>query len=173
MWVSIELGAEFYFDEDDYLSEAAKAVRQAARTPLVKGVKVESAKVESVKVEPPSPIPGPSFTSKGRKRPRRSAAVAVLSYATPGSDDENLSGEWSTKMVYDTKKKVRQETKLQLWIKHLSLLLKTETKKVSYSSIRGKACYTQTWQIIVHYTEKAIGKRVYLWAKGVRAKSLI
>jgi hypothetical protein len=38
MWASIELGAEFYFDEDDYLSEAARAMRQAAKTP---GVKVE------------------------------------------------------------------------------------------------------------------------------------
>jgi len=134
MWVSIELGAEFYFDEDDYLSEVAKAIRQAAMTPRVKGDKVE----------PSSPIPGPSFTGKGRKRPRRSAAVAVNSYAMPGSDDENLSEEWSTKIVYDTKKKVRQETKLQLWIKQLSLLLKIETKKVSYPYIHGKACYTQT-----------------------------
>ena len=129
MWASIELGAEFYFDEDDYLSDAAKAVRQAAQTP---GVKVEPS-------SPSGPTPGPSFSSRGRKRPRRSAAVAVLSYALPSSDDENLNGERPTKIVHDTKKKVRQETKLQLWIKHLSLLLKAETKKVSYSFTSGTA----------------------------------
>lgn len=120
MWASIELGAEFYFDEDDYLSESAKAVRQAAKNP-------------TVKVEP---LLGPSAGSslKGRKRPRRSAAVAVLSYAVSSSDDENLNGERSRQMRHDTRNKVRQETKLQLWIKHLSLLLKAETKKVSHSA---------------------------------------
>lgn len=133
MWASIELGAEFYFDEDDYLSEASKAIRQVAKT----GVKVEPP-------SPTSPIPGSSITAGGKKRPRRSAA-AVLSYAVPGSDDESLNGGKPKKVGHDTKKNVRQETKLQLWIKHLALLFKTETKKVSYSSIPRKSFNTPTW----------------------------
>jgi hypothetical protein len=50
-----------------------------------------------------------------------------------------------------------------------SLLLKTETKKVSYSSTSGKA-YAQTPNI-VHCTEKAIGERAYQRTKGAAAKS--
>ena len=122
MWASIELGAEFYFNEDDYLSEPARAMRQAAKN-------------SNVKVEPSSLLsPGAGTSMRGKKRPRRSAAAAVLSYAVPGSDDEHLNGERFELMRHDTKNKVRQETKLQLWIKHLNLLLKSETKKVSHSA---------------------------------------
>jgi hypothetical protein len=140
MWASIELGAEFYFDEDDYLSEAARAIRKAAKIP---GVKVEPS-------SPSNPPPGPSVIGRGKKRPRRSAAVAVLTYAVPGSDDEGLNGERSVKMCHDSKAKVRRETKLQLWIKHLSLLLKIETKKVSHASSMQSLPYSN-W---LHSTRK-------------------
>lgn len=155
MWASIEIGAEFYFDEDDYLSEPSRAMRQAAKNSIVK-------------VEPASLLgPGAGTSVRGTKRPRRSAAVAVLSYAVPSSDDENLNGEEHRQMRYDTKNKVRQETKLQLWIKHLSLLLKSETKKVSCSA--PVARISSNLMGIAHGTEKTIGAG---WTESPAAKSL-
>ncbi len=125
LWRSIEIGAEFYFDEDDYLSEAARAMRRTAKR-------------QEVKVEPPLcdlPSSNPSLdpATGGRRRPKRSAAVAIRSYALPDSSDEESFARdvGSKKIDHDSKKKVIQETRLQLWIKHLSLLLKVETRKVS------------------------------------------
>jgi len=126
LWRSIELGAEFYFDEDDYLSEAARAMRRTAKR-------------QEIKVEPPPcdlPSSNPSLeppTGGRTNRPRRSAAVAVRSYALPdSSDDEGFARDIGPKKIdHDSKKKVTQETRLQLWIKHLGLLLKAETRRVS------------------------------------------
>jgi hypothetical protein len=64
-----------------------------------------------------------------RKRLHRSAAATVKSYAYAqlDSDDENSTHE-------NTSESLRQahttESDLQLWIKHLSVLHKDETKKV-------------------------------------------
>jgi hypothetical protein len=66
-------------------------------------------------------------TNRGKKRPRRTAAETVRSYAVPDSDEDDQHFEASEQ---DDQKDPR-ETSLQLWIKHLGLLLKTETRKVS------------------------------------------
>lgn len=125
LWRSIELGAEFYFDEDDYLSEAARAMRRTAKR--------QEIKVELPPCNLPSSSPPVESPTGGRSnRPRRSAAVAVRSYALPdSSDDEGFARDiGSKKFDHDSKKKITQETRLQLWIKHLGLLLKAETRKV-------------------------------------------
>jgi hypothetical protein len=120
LWQAIQVGAQFLFNEDDYLSEASKAIRHSAKQKVVK--------TESVEGDLSLPSTSPSGD---RKRPRRSATV-VRSYAVPDSDDESVFEEKSTRIKSSMKRKMPQETNLQLWIKHLSLLLKTETRKVTH-----------------------------------------
>lgn len=113
IWQDIEVGAEFYFDENDYLHDTRR-------------VKVELS--QSTISSPPAPSPHSlTNSSRGKKRPRRTAAETVRSYAVPDSDEDDQHFEASEQ---DDQKDPR-ETSLQLWIKHLGLLLKMETRKVS------------------------------------------
>jgi len=121
LWQAIQVGAQFLFTEDDYLSETARAIRRSAKQKVVKTESVEG-DLLCLSTSP----------SGSRKRPRRSATV-VRSYAVPDSDDdESVFEEKSMQIKSDMKRKMPQETNLQLWIKHLSLLLKTETRKVTH-----------------------------------------
>lgn len=129
MWQAIQVGAEFLLDEDDYLSEASRTMHRAAKQKVVK--------IESVERDL---LPSPS---RGRKRPRRSANT-VRSYAVPGSDDESVLEEQSIQMRPDMRRNMPQETSMQLWIKHLSLLLKTETRKVTAHFDGFPFCCTKT-----------------------------
>ena len=70
---------------------------------------------------------GPARNS--RKRPRRSAAIA-RSYVIPDSDDDSIAEGGRDVITSDFAKTRRCETNLQRWIKHLSLLLKEEQRKV-------------------------------------------
>lgn len=108
MWQDIEVGAEFYFDENDYINDLGK-------------VKIEptQATLNATATSTPSP---PTSSNRYRKRPRRTAKETVQSYVVPDSD-EDLRGS-------DEGEKEREETSLQLWIKHLSIILKAETRKV-------------------------------------------
>ncbi|KAF8195571.1 hypothetical protein BJ912DRAFT_1021259 [Pholiota molesta] len=111
IWQDIEVGAEFYFDENDYLHDTRR-------------VKVELS--QSTISSPPASSPHTvTNTNRGKKRPRRTAAETVRSYAVPDSDEDDQHFEASEQ---DDQKDPR-ETSLQLWIKHLGLLLKTETRK--------------------------------------------
>lgn len=124
LYHEIESGAEFFLDENDY----------TVKNDMVKNLEAK----HKVKVEG-SPNPLPSFSSSSpvpalnreKKRPRRSAAVTVQSYAVPDSDDEDIVDEDSSFRIDDQEKKSK-ETNLQLWIKHLSNILKTETRKVGH-----------------------------------------
>jgi len=112
LWHFIEVGAEFYLDEFDYLSKTDIAKSLSAR---------QKVKVEALQ----SDLSSPSSDSRhGKKRPRRSA-VTVQSYAVPDSDEDDLMDDSS----YQEEKKKPVETNLQLWIKHLNQLLKAETRK--------------------------------------------
>lgn len=96
-----------------------------------------------VKAEPVEAVaPGSGSPSRGRKRPRRSAA-AVNSYAVPDSDDEAIAAEEDRndefaefRMGGDKKKKAAKvgtlETHLEAWIKALGELHKEEQRKVSW-----------------------------------------
>ena len=124
LYHEIESGAEFFLDENDYI----------AKNDVARNLENK----HKVKVEA-SPNPLPSFSSsapapasnRGKKRPRRSAAVTVQSYAVPDSDDEEIVDEDSCFRIDDQEKKCK-ETNLQLWIKHLSDILKSETRKVCH-----------------------------------------
>lgn len=104
MWQDIELGAQFYFDESDYITDNNK-----------------------VKIEPTQSTLSSSITSnspsRGRKRPRRIAKETVRSYVVPDSDEDLATSD-------QDENEPCEETNLQLWIKHLSILLKAETRKV-------------------------------------------
>ncbi|KAF8158160.1 hypothetical protein B0H34DRAFT_443560 [Crassisporium funariophilum] len=121
LYHDIEVGAEFYLDENDYISK-----NDSARILLSK----QKVKVENPPNRLPSASPTGSSSNRGKKRPRRSAAVTVRSYAVPDSDDEAIVDSDSYFAIDDQEdKKKRKETSLQLWIKHLSELLKAETRK--------------------------------------------
>lgn len=90
-----------------------------------------------------------SDQSAPRKRPRRTAACAAPSYVVPDSDDEAIAEE-DVNYEYQTQRKkgkgkAKAESSLQVWIKHLTALLKEEEKKVSiFSPIRRSQCLTFT-----------------------------
>ena len=106
----MEAGVDFYRDEHDYISKT-----DAEKFLLSRGrIKVEAQREGSSLHTLPS-------SHRGKKRPRRSAAVTVQSYVVPDSDDEFDNQE---------ERKVQHESNLQLWIKHLVQLLKAEARKV-------------------------------------------
>lgn len=85
-------------------------------------------------ITPVSPMildapPGDSKSIRSRKRPRRSATMA-RSYVIPDSDDDAIAEVGRAVVSSDFAKKRRSETNLQRWIKHLSVLLKEEQRKV-------------------------------------------
>lgn len=109
-------------DEKDYISKSDLAQNALLRR------KIKSESPQSVPVPSVSPM-SPLHGHRGKKRPRRSAAVSVRSYAVPDSDDEAIAEDYTIDDQED--KKMPRESNLQLWIKHLTQLLKTETRKVS------------------------------------------
>jgi hypothetical protein len=122
LYHEIERGAEFFFSEEDYLAH------QDDVDPKMTRVKIElinSGVLSASASTSRSP-------SRGRKRPRRAAAATTPSYLVPDSDDEIIAEEdidfISSSSNFTKKKKV--ETNLQLWLKHLSILLKDEQRKV-------------------------------------------
>ncbi|KIM89376.1 hypothetical protein PILCRDRAFT_813299 [Piloderma croceum F 1598] len=113
----IEAGAEFFFSEDDYLNKQPKLKIKTE-------VKTEVAQ---------SPVPSTSNKAKLDKeirRPRRTTAATIKSYTVPDSDDDDIAEEAETAwaMHVDAKKR-KVESKLQRWIKELSVLLKEEQRK--------------------------------------------
>lgn len=130
MFHVIELGAEFFFSEEDYLNKESK----------YNNVKVE-VKSEATQLAIPPPVEYPvASTSKlekslKRKRPRRTVAATVRSYAIPDSDDEEIACEDEKFVALQSNAKKRKvESNLQRWIKELSVLLKEEQRKVSICS---------------------------------------
>ena len=114
------MGAKFYRDEFDYLSADDRPLKDQ-----IKG--------EAINITLPSTsclnVPARSST-KGRKRPRRSAAAAVQSYAVPDSDEDTMScdkvkGKTAILTVGQTK-----DDHLRLWMSHLNDLLRSEQRKV-------------------------------------------
>ncbi|KAJ3507525.1 hypothetical protein NLJ89_g6256 [Agrocybe chaxingu] len=123
LWYDIERGAEFFIDENDYITNDDASRKQSSRPKI----KVEAPASTTISSPPPMPS-SPSSSTRGKKRPRRSAAGVVRSYADPDSDDEDIANDTLLASAREEKKQPGQ-TSLQLWIKHLGLLLKTETRK--------------------------------------------
>jgi hypothetical protein len=123
----IKSGAEFFFSEDDYLNKLPK--------PKIKTeVKTETALI-SIPTTSNMDSTYNLDKSTGKKRPRRTAAAAIRSYAVPDSDDEDIADEAETTwtMHVDAKKR-KVESNLQRWIKELSVLFKEEQRKVGCTS---------------------------------------
>ena len=127
LYHEIEIGAEFYMDENDYISKNDTARILEAKHE----VKVEAEAMSNMLLSSsPTSVPP---VNRGKKRPRRSAVVQ--SYAVPGSDDEAIADEDGPDNCFrinDQDRKKRKETNLQLWIKHLNDVLKSETRKVGH-----------------------------------------
>ncbi|KIJ64454.1 hypothetical protein HYDPIDRAFT_175437 [Hydnomerulius pinastri MD-312] len=141
LYHEIELGAEFYFSEDDYLSKQAPS-------PEMKRLGKSRARLSDIKKETSPPTlprsscqagPSSSRTSNNtpprtsRRRPRRSTATVAPSYVIPDSDDEAIvedDGENDMVALLSMQAKKRKvESNLQRWIKHLSALLVDEQRK--------------------------------------------
>ena len=147
LYHEIESGAEFFLDENDYIT----------KNDVVKNSEAK----HKVKVEG-SPNPLPSFSSsspapasnRGKKRPRRSTAVTVQSYAVPDSDDEDIMDEDEDSCLrIDEQEKKSKETNLHSWIKHLSDILKAETRKVRRHLVLSFSSLTFIAFIVNKYTE--------------------
>ncbi|KAJ6584983.1 hypothetical protein B0H19DRAFT_1107570 [Mycena capillaripes] len=146
LYERIKSDAPFYATEDDYLAGVDAARFLLKKISKGKGKEggvlvLVPATPPRVKAEPVETVaPGSGSPSRGRKRPRRSAATAVNSYAVPDSDDEAIAAEEDRndefaefRMGGGAKKKVtkveRVETHLEAWIKALEELLKEEQRK--------------------------------------------
>ncbi|KAJ6613285.1 hypothetical protein B0H10DRAFT_2049012 [Mycena sp. CBHHK59/15] len=131
LYERIKIGAPFYATEDDYVSNADAAKHLFRK--LSKGGDAPPC----VKAEPADTAAGLS-SPRGRKRPRRSTAATVASYAVPDSDDEAIAEEEDAEFAeFRTggggaerrRKMVKVETHLERWIKALGELFKEEQRK--------------------------------------------
>ncbi|KIJ54821.1 hypothetical protein M422DRAFT_221215 [Sphaerobolus stellatus SS14] len=140
--------AEFYLSEEDYLTPGANS---SGAGPSRRNAKSSSKMfIDSPDYEDCKAAVVLERPQTGRKRPRRSATMAA-SYVIPGSDDdgEGFDREYDTKAPSKRKGKLRAtETDLQLWIRHLTALLKEEERKykdkkktVPRDEITGKPMY--------------------------------
>ena len=146
LYHEIEIGAEFYMDENDYIAknDAARILEAKQK------VKVEASPNTLASSFSPTP---PSVAVRGKKRPRRSAAATIQSYAVPDSDDEGIMDEDTCFRIDDQEKKCK-DTNLQLWIKHLSNILKSETRKVRHRCASSISTFIY-WFRLVHRVEEA------------------
>lgn len=128
MYRDIEKGAEFYFDASDYLNSQPKLkVKTEVKTETTQ-LAIPSAASSSRRA---STSRLPAEKSPSKRRPRRSVATGVRSYAVPDSDDEDIADvEEMTTAMHNIAKRRKIETNLQRWIKELSVLLKEEQRKV-------------------------------------------
>jgi hypothetical protein len=125
-------------DENDYIAKNDEARNFEAKHQ----VKVEASPNKVPSSFSPSPAPA---ANRGKKRPRRSAAVTVQSYAVPDSDDEGIMDDDTCFRIDDQEKKCK-DTNLQLWIKHLGDILKSETRKVCHHSVSWFLhCHLSVW----------------------------
>lgn len=142
LYHEIEIGAEFYMDENDYIAKSDARILEAKHK-----VKVEATPNTLLSSPSPSSPTPPPAANRRKKRPRRSAAATVRSYAVPGSDDEAIADEDRHFWIDDHEKKCK-ETNLQLWIKHLGDVLKCETRKVRHHHLHTAIFYINVF--IVH-----------------------
>ncbi|TFY69079.1 hypothetical protein EVG20_g3301 [Dentipellis fragilis] len=126
MWLTIRNGAEFFFTDEDYLSKQVKK-ENTPSADVVPPSSATSSHASEVTVTSTSWTPAAASPSK--RRPRRSAATHVKSYAVPDSDDDAITGEKPDLGAESKVRKRKVESSLQRWIKHLQVLLREEQKK--------------------------------------------
>jgi hypothetical protein len=101
--------------------------------------------------------------------PRRSAAVTVQSFAVPDSDDEDIVDKNSYFRINDQEKKSK-ETNLQLWIKHLSDILKAKTRGAS-NVVNDYACLFNVYTIYIYLKNTQAGLVPTMRCDGPHNKS--
>jgi hypothetical protein len=141
LWREIE-HVEFFFSEDDYLDSAHRSndnATSSATSRSAPGASSTKVEVKTPELEINTSASVGTSTSllpdqpSARKRPRRSAASAAPSYVVPDSDDEAIAEDSIDYEYHSDRKgkgKAKAESSLQIWIKHLTALLKEEEKKV-------------------------------------------
>lgn len=147
LYHEIELGAEFYFSEEDYLSKqtpAAAETRRQARHKSRADVKKEtsppgvSRSLSQIDLSRSASVASTS-PRISRRRPRRSTTVTTTSYIIPDSDDELIVEDDDENVMVALMsmqaRKRKVESNLQRWIKHLSVLLTEEQRKVVIASL--------------------------------------
>lgn len=118
-------------DEEDYITktDAARRLKVKVKTETPQGRIPTPSYTASGRIRSIEGSTSPSSSSKGKKRPRRSAA-AVRSYAVPDSDDEAIMEPENEYELSDRKRPGSQDTNLQRWLKHLGELCREEQRKV-------------------------------------------
>ncbi|KAH7921919.1 hypothetical protein BV22DRAFT_1131886 [Leucogyrophana mollusca] len=133
LYHEIELGAEFYFSEQDYITQQPTSSdnRRTAKAKWKMDVKKETSPPTIPHLAEPRAGPSrPTSSRSPKKRPRRSA-TSTLSYVIPDSDDEDIvesDNDLSALMSLEARKR-KAESNLQRWIKHLAILLSDEQRK--------------------------------------------
>ncbi|KAF9220958.1 hypothetical protein BS17DRAFT_786268 [Gyrodon lividus] len=178
LYHEIELGAEFYFSEEDYLS------RQVS-TSETKWLSKSRAKPTDIKKETSPPtlsrslglltqLPSGNPPRVTRRRPRRSASATVASYVIPDSDDEAIvedDGENAMVALLSMQAKKRKvESNLQRWIKHLSILLVEEQRK--YKDRRRRLDKTATADAKRRVTKSEFHKSLTIHLRSLRKVDL-
>ncbi|KAI0317788.1 hypothetical protein OF83DRAFT_1119562, partial [Amylostereum chailletii] len=125
MYNAIQEGAEFLFSDDDYLGKIKPKVHVKEEKSIEPLPSSSPGRASTSNTSPSSPRTRTGSVSS-RKRPRRSAATSVRSYAVPDSDDDVIAEEVS---VWHKQPKRKVESDLTLWIRHLTVLLKDEQRK--------------------------------------------
>ncbi|OCH86395.1 hypothetical protein OBBRIDRAFT_761400 [Obba rivulosa] len=142
MYEAIELGANFYFSEEDYVNPATSGEIFIGNQSWLRNGSVKS-EGNSIPVRSGIGSETPRVRRRdvhGVKRPRRSATTSVKSYTVPDSDDEAIMDEddvGSSELIRVAFRKV--ESHMQRWVKHLTLLLKDEQKKYNEKKRHAQA----------------------------------
>lgn len=120
----------FFFSDNDYLKHPDIEVKRESETPCSVTMPSDIISASTLSTEPSSSSAAMWSARPTRKRPHRSAAATVKSYAYTQSDsDEETPTHRASEL---SRRTYTFESNLQLWIKHLSALHKDETKKVLY-----------------------------------------
>lgn len=124
LYHDIEAGAEFFFDENDYI------LNDTGKKPRAIKTEVTSTSFSTSRSRTKSDASS-LLSSRGRKRPRR-AATTIRSYVVPDSDDDMLDDDEPMEFTAQEheKRTKTEESSLQKWVKHLGNLVKEEQRKV-------------------------------------------
>lgn len=153
MFDDIEVGAEFYFTEEDYLTseELNGAPPRRRKRPRIR-IKAVTEYTVKAECSPGPSTPQDNEDQDAKLRPRRHLDSSV-NYYVPDSDDEMIAedeGEEELKQELSAiVKKRKDESNLQKWIKHLTSIYKEEQKKVC-----SVACPDVPLSRQVQYSEK-------------------
>ncbi|KAF8231714.1 hypothetical protein L208DRAFT_1423428 [Tricholoma matsutake] len=123
LYHDIEAGAEFFFDENDYI------LNDTGKKPRAIKTEVTSTSFSTSRSRTKSDASS-LLSSRGRKRPRR-AATTIRSYVVPDSDDDMLDDDEPMEFTAQEheKRTKTEESSLQKWVKHLGNLVKEEQRK--------------------------------------------